>query len=488
MKSSIKMNKFLLSFILSFPFVLTAAAAQPFLKLPSIIGDHMVLQEKSEVIIYGWCDPNTTVAVETSWGQTATAKSAYDARWSVVISTPEATYEPMQIMVTTGKKVSHTIKDILIGQVWLCSGQSNMSRSVDHGVVDMKAELTDTMPQQLRLFSVTKCASPYKQNDVDGEWVVCNKKDAYWFSSVGYYFGKFLNEGIDQPVGLINASWGGSPIEVWTSKDVMGKREDMVASWQSLSFSKRKGWDIGAVYNAMIWPIKDVTLGGVIWYQGESNKENAYTYADALTLMINQWRCDFRNDSLPFYYVQIAPHSPDGRGVKNAYVREGQEKVWKTVNNVGMVCISDQVDDVTDIHPCRKLEVGRRLALMALGQTYGKKEFKYNCPTFKSVEYKKGKAIVSFNDVEGGMICKGTDVVGLEIAGEDLGFVPAKGKIDSKTNTLVVWAKEVPNPKDVRYCFSDGAIGNLFDITGLPVAPFRTDAIPFHSIETQVSK
>ena len=441
----------------------------------------MVLQESADVTIYGWCDPNTAVTVETSWGQTAKTKSAYDTRWSVTLQTPSASDKPAQIKVTTAKKVTRTVEDILIGQVWLCSGQSNMNWSAANGIQDMKDELTDNMPQEIRLFTVPKCASPHRQMDVEGEWVVCNKETAYWFSSVGYFFGKYLHEALNKPVGLINSSWGGTPVEVWTPSEVLGKREDMVASWKSLSYSQRKGWNIGVAYNAMIWPIKDVTLAGVIWYQGESNKNNADMYAEEFEMMINQWRKDFSNADLPFYYVQIAPHSRNGEGVNNAYIREAQEQVWKKVSNVGMVCISDQVDDVTDIHPRRKSEVGRRLANMALGQTYGQSGIKYNCPTFKSVEFKSGKAVVSFNDAEGGLECRGSGGVGLEIAGADLKFVPAMGMVQDKNNTLVVWSKEVRTPAAVRYCFSDGAIGNLFDTAGLPVAPFRTDAKKFNA-------
>lgn len=457
------------------------AAAQPFLRLPSIIGDHMVLRENSDVTIYGWADPGATVTVEASWGETAKSKSGYDTRWSVTLHTPQASDKPVSITLTSNKKVTRTVEDILIGQVWLCSGQSNMNWSVASGIYDMKEELTDNMPQQIRLFTVPKCAYPQRQMDVEGKWVVCNKDDAYWFSSVGYYFGKYLHEGLGQPVGLINSSWGGTPVEVWTPKEAMGKRPDMVASWKAHKLSQRAGWNIGTVYNAMIWPIRDMNLSGVIWYQGESNKSNADMYAEEFTMMIEQWRKAFRNETLPFYYVQIAPHSRTGVGIDNAYVREAQEQVWKNVSNVGMVCISDQVDDVTDIHPRRKSEVGRRLALMALGQTYGKTGFKYNCPTFKSVEYKKGKAVVSFNDAEDGLVCKGEKVVGLEIAGEDMKFYPGSGMVDGKSNTLVIWSKDVRTPAAVRYCFSDGAIGNLFDTAGLPVAPFRTDAKKFDS-------
>lgn len=455
------------------------SAAQPFLRLPSIIGDHMVLQESSEVKIFGWCDPNVNVTVQTSWGETTKIKSAYDSEWSVTLHTPAATAEPATITITTGKKVTKTIEDILIGQVWLCSGQSNMNWSAANGIVDMKEELTDDMPQQIRLFTVPKCANSYKQMDVEGKWVVCNKEDANWFSAVGYFFGKKLYDGLSQPVGLVNSSWGGTPVELWTPEEDMSKREEMVVSWQNLAYSKRSGWNIGTAYNAMIWPLRNFKFAGVIWYQGEANRNNADLYADEFTMMIHSWRKTFADENLPFYFVQIAPHARKTFSRSTSYVREAQEKVWKTVPNTGMICISDQVDDVTNIHPLYKRFVGGRLADMALAQTYGMTGFKYNCPTYKDVEYKKGKAIITFNDAEGGLVCKGDAIVGLEIAGEDMNFVPAIGKLDEKKATLTVWSKDVRVPVAVRYCFSEGAIGNIFDVAGLPLAPFRTDSVPF---------
>ena len=474
----------LLALILALSFAAITAVAQPFLRLPSIIGDHMVLQENSDVKIFGWCDPNTTVTVETSWGETAKIKSGYDTEWSVTLHTPASSDRPASLTVTTSRKVTKTVNDILIGQVWLCSGQSNMNWSAANGIVDMKEELTDKMPEQIRLFTVTKCANNYKQMDVEGKWVVCNKDDANWFSAVGYFFGKKLHESLSQPVGLINSSWGGTPVEFWTPRDVISKREDMVASWKSLAYAQRSGWNIGNAYNAMIWPLRNFKIAGVIWYQGEANKNNADLYAEEFTMMIESWRKTFSDDKLPFYFVQIAPYLRKSFGRTTAYVREAQEKVWKTVANTGMVCVSDQVDDVTNIHPRYKKEVGNRLANMALAQTYGKTGFKYNCPTFKAVEFKKGKAIVTFNDAEGGIVCNGSSVVGLEIAGADMKFVPATGMVDEKKGTLTMWSNTVREPAAVRYCFSDGEIGNLFDVAGLPVAPFRSDSVGFGSSTT----
>lgn len=455
-------------------FLLTAAgmSGQPFLRLPSIIGDHMVLQENSTVTLWGWADPNTVVTVSPSWDDPVTVKAGFDTMWEVQVQTPPATSEPQNIVFTTKRKVRVEVQDILIGQVWLCSGQSNMNYSAANGVIDMRKELEGELNPQIRLFTVTKNSTRYPQSDCDGRWEVCTPESAYWFSAVGYFFGKYLAEGLGQPVGLVHSSWGGTPVEPWTPSAVMGKNKEMTASWKE--HSKNSRWGIGTIYNAMIVPLLKTSFAGVVWYQGESNKENASMYADEFSMMIQSWRKAFRKE-LPFYFVQIAPHSGRIEGTSGAVLREQQAKVAASVPKTGMVVISDQVDDVSNIHPKYKKEVGHRLAMWALGDTYGKTGFKYRHAEMSSVEYDRSRAIVRFRNAEGGLECKGSSVAGLEICDESMEFVPAQGMIQPD-GSLVVWNKKVRRPVAVRYCFSDGAIGNLFDAEGLPVAPFRTDS------------
>ena len=301
---------------------------------------------------------------------------------------------------------------------------------------------------------------------------MCNSKSALYFSAVGYFFGKRLADELRQPVGLINSSWGGTPVEVWTPANVMDKNPQMVASWKEQP--KSRFWQIGSLYNAMIHPLRHTTFAGAIWYQGESNKTNAALYGDEFSMMIEAWRKVFRR-TLPFYFVQIAPHARTEGGTAGAVVREQQARVAATVPLTGMAVISDLVDDVTNIHPRYKQGVGDRLAGFALAEVYGKSGRKYKSPTFRQAEFRKSQVYVSFDNAEGGIVCKDGAIRGLEVCDASMKFVPAQGIIDDKSNRLVVWSKQVARPTAVRYCFSDGAIGNLFDTAGLPVAPFRSD-------------
>lgn len=447
------------------------AAAQPILRLPSVIGDHMVLQENTTVRLHGWADPNATITVTPSWGEAVTAKAGFDTAWSVELPTPSSSSEPHSITFKT-KKAEKTITDVLIGQVWLCSGQSNMNWSAANGIADMKQELTQPMNPQIRLFTVTKNSSVYPQDDCEGHWEVCDAESALYFSAVGYFFGKRLAAELGQPVGLVNSSWGGTPVEVWTPAAAMTKDAKMVASWEEYPRSKQ-GWRIGSVYNAMIAPLLKTAFAGVIWYQGESNKRNADLYGAEFRMMIENWRKAFGRQ-LPFYFVQIAPHARTEGGITGALVREQQARVAATVPGTGMAVIADLVDDVTNIHPRYKKGVGDRLANWALGEVYGRTGSKYKHASFRSAEFKRSQAIVTFDNAEGGIVCSGNAVAGLELCDASMKFVPAQGMIDG--DKLVVWSKQVARPAAVRYCFGDGTIGNLFDAAGLPVAPFRSDA------------
>lgn len=466
--------KFLLPVVAMLLAGIPAMAGEPFLRLPAVISDHMVLQADETVLIYGWADPNCDITVAPSWGEPVKVRSQYDTYWEAEIKTPKASSEAHSIVISSAKKLSRTVEDILIGQVWLCSGQSNMEWSAANGIRDMKEELKTEMNREIRLFTVTKNCAGNLQTDCVGEWRVCTPESALYFSAVGYWFGKFLAEGLDQPVGLINSSWGGTPIELWMPGSSILNRKDLVDSYKSGRYAPRKGWRVSGAYNAMIHPLAKVSIAGAIWYQGEANTYNPQYYAEEMTLMIDGWRKSFGRD-FPFYFVQIAPHGRVDGGTSKALVREQQDMAARSVPKTGMVVISDLVDDVTDIHPKYKEKVGLRLANMALGDTYGKDAGKYRHASFAGVEFKRGRAIVSFDNAEGGIVCNGSSIENLEICDAGMQFMPAQGMIGND-GKLVVWSKEVKNPVAVRYCFSDTAVGNLYDAAGLPVAPFRTDS------------
>lgn len=458
------------------------AMAQPILRLPAILGDHMVLQENTTVKIWGWADPNCTVTVTPSWGEAVVTKSHYDTSWVVQLQTPAATAEGQSIVITTNKKAKETIEDILIGQVWLCSGQSNMNWSAVHGSADMKKALEGEQYPQMRLFTVTKNCMGNLQADCDGEWIVCGDEDTKYFSAVGYFFGRHLFEKLNRPVGLINSSWGGTPIELWMSaNDVRSNKAAHEAF--TARYAKRSGWRAGGAYGAMIHPIRNFEIAGTIWYQGCSNAYNPDVYGEQQAQLIHAWRKAFGQPDMPFYLVQLAPHGREPKVGGKTLVREQQERVVREIPHTGMVTISDQVEDVTNIHPTNKKQVGVRLANWALAEVYKQDVGKYKPAMMKSVEFKGGRAIVTFDNVEGGIECRGDAVANLEIADASGVFKPAQGMIDGE-GRLLAWNKQVRKPVAVRYCFNETAVGNLFDAVGMPVAPFRSDKPAFAPLPT----
>ena len=448
--------------------------AQPILRLPSIIGDHMVLQANSNVKIWGWAEPNKEVLISPSWSQdTVRTKSTGDTKWLASIQTPAADNRTYTLTVQTQQRKIE-VKDILVGQVWLCGGQSNMNYSAAQGITDMQEELQKPMNPTIRLFTVTRNSSPWYQEECEGKWQVCNAKSALWFSAVGYFFGKTLSEALSQPVGLINASWGGSPVETWTPASSMSKEPALKGMWTKNRKSKSPyNYTIGSMYNAMIHPITNFALAGIVWYQGEANVGHT-SYADAFSLLIDSWRTRFGRD-LPFYFVQIAPYKYKHPN-SGAEIREQQARVAASKDRTGMVVVSDLVENVGDIHPRRKQEVGRRLANWALAETYGKPGSKYRHATFASITVKGQKAIIAFNNAEGGIVSDGNPAEALEICDASMVFRPARAMIDQKDGSLIVWNDAVRKPVAVRYMFSNEGIGNLKDTAGLPVAPFRTDS------------
>lgn len=455
---------------------ITVASAQPILRLPSIIGSHMVLQENSDVTLWGWAEPRNEVMIIPSWGQdTLKTKSLGDTKFSVTLRTPAASDTPYTITFKT-KFSELVVEDVLIGQVWLCGGQSNMQWSAARGIADMKAELKKPMNPQLRLFTVVNNSSAYYQEDCIGEWRVCDSGSAEWFSAVGYFFGKHLNEGIGQPVGLVNASWGGSPIETWIPASEMKHHPDLAEKWKEHGKSRGWGFRIGSMYNAMIFPILRTSFAGVIWYQGESNVNNGDRYADMFSLLIDSWRKWFKRD-LPFYFVQIAPYAKYKNKDVAAALREQQAFVAATKPKTGMVVISDLVDNINGIHPKYKNDVGLRLANHALAEVYGKEVGKYKHATYAGMKIKGNRVFVSFDNAEGGITSGGQRVETVEICDETMNFVPANAIVDEGKGMLIVWGDNIKKPVAVRYAYGNAAVGNLKDAAGLPVAPFRTDGL-----------
>ena len=438
------------------------------IRLPAVIGSHMVLQQRSEVTIWGWCDVDEQIKLKTTWDTTTyTTTGSTSAKWEIKISTPPAG-GPFEVTIEGSNKI--ILDDVLIGEVWICSGQSNMEMSMSWGLPyqDEAARATD---KNIRFFNIPRTTADYPQDDVRAEWVVCNPEDMKKFSAVAYFFGKSLRENLNVPVGLIEAAWGGTPAEAWTPADAINSNSVVKEAAAKLSPVPWGPVTAAAIYNAMVFPVTKYSIAGATWYQGEANVNAASTYSELLSTLIAAWRKSWQKD-LPFYYVQIAPYAGYGDNSSSAFLREAQTKTLKT-RNTGMVVITDLVDNINDIHPKMKKEVGNRLANYALAETYGKKDIVYRSPFYKGMRIEKDKVWLYFDNADKGLMSKGDVLNEFFIAGNDKNFVPANAKIEK--NAVIVWNKNVKTPAAVRFAFRNGAMPNLFSKQGLPVNPFRTD-------------
>jgi sialate O-acetylesterase len=461
------MKKFIYLFLLSFTFIFSTQAA---VRLPSIIGSHMVLQQKSTVKLWGWASPGEKIKINVGWDTTSYIVNANrGATWVSEIKTPAAG-GPYSITIKGSNQI--VLDDVLIGEVWVCSGQSNMEWSADQGLQQSKDESPNATNNQIRFFYVAKSTAEFPQDDLSGKWVVCNPEDMLHFSAVGYFFGKDINAKTGYPVGLINSNWGGTPAEVWTPTDVVKSDNDLRAASEKLQPSAWWPYVNGHCYNAMIYPLTNLAIAGAIWYQGESNVGTHYAYEKLFTSMIDSWRKAWGKD-FPFYFVQIAPYSYGDDNINGALLRDAQTRASYHLKT-GMVVVSDLVSDIKNIHPIDKINVSKRLANYALAETYGVTGLNYKSPVYRAHVAEKGKIRISFDNVPTTLISKnGAALTDFYVAGEDNKFVAAEAKIEGKT--VVVSSKEVKDPIAVRFGFNNTATPNLVTAEGLPVNLFRTD-------------
>lgn len=481
-------------------FVLICARAT--VRLPAVLSSNMVLQQQSEVKFWGWSEPEERFVVTTSWDHRVdSVKGNRDGKWQILLHTPAAG-GPYTIAITGANPI--VLENVLIGEVWVCSGQSNMEMCETWGLPDVKSELPSCANTNIRFFQVPRSTAVYPQENGVAQWAACDSNTLKRFSAVGYFFGKKLNKELNVPIGLIQAAWGGTPAEVWTPAELVNG--DTALKHTAERQKPRDGWPYlpGYCYNAMLAPLTSFSIAGALWYQGESNTEAPVNYSRLLTTLIGSWRKAW-NKPLSFYYVQIAPYTYDVKD-QGSLLREQEAKCMQ-LENTGMVVISDITGDTKDIHPKNKHDVGLRLANWALAETYHKKDIVYRNPTYQQMELQGDKVVLSFADVAGGLVVKELagkgeegrerpgkdgeqhgkgaerrgksaerDVKELLIAGEDRVFYPARAAVEG--NRVTVSAKEVTKPVAVRYQFSNAGIGNLFNKEGLPVAPFRTDDWP----------
>lgn len=451
------------------------------LEIPSAIGDNMVLQQNSTVNIWGYAKPKSKVSVACDWiaGKPTTVKADAEGVWIVPVAVPAASFDPHTVTIKAGKQVV-TLKNILFGEVWLCAGQSNMEWPV-RKTLDMKGQLEGKLNTNIRLLCTGRISAETPQRDIpvqegkNTKWAVCNAEDLAQFSAVGYGFGKELQEALGVPVGLVDASYGGTYVEGWMKREVIDSDAKILKDCTKIKHKVWKGKE-SHLYNANIYPIRHNSFAGVIWYQGCANVSSSPRgYAHSLEVLINSWREEFNNPTMPFYIVQLVPHTY--AGIKGAQLRESQEKVARRVEHCEIVGTMDQLDIPGDIHPRYKADVAHRLAQTALGEHYGKNVGIFRHPSYKGMAVEGNAIRVSLNHVPKGLKAEGR-INGFQLGVTDpqnekrLKFYVAEAKIEGKE--IVVTAEGVTAPKAVRYCFNED-VGNVFSVEGLPLLPFRSD-------------
>lgn len=456
-------------------------------KLPHVLASNMVLQQDSNVKLWGKAKPNAKLSVKTSWdNKTYKTTVANDSTWLVTVKTPKADNKPYQIVFNDGEKTQ--LDNILIGEVWFCSGQSNMEmpmRGFDRqplrGTNAIIAKQKPTTPIRMFITDSKKGSwfrqfSKTPQADCYGEWLDNRPENVSVTSATAYFFAQYLQDVLDVPVGLIVSTLGGAKVEPWMSREAISQFKDIKLDILNNDKKPNIWQDPCVLYNAKIAPFLNYNIKGFLWYQGESNRNNADQYRYLMEAFVKDLRGKWGLGELPFYFVQIAPYrygNPDATDA--AKLREVQALNAKEIPNSGMVCTLD-IGAPNFIHPVDKETVGTRLALLALGQTYGRKGFGYLTPTYKSMEKKDGKIYINMDNAPYGGVCPmWTSLKGFEIAGEDKVFHPAFAEVEEKTCRLAVSSKDVPNPVAVRYCYHNYAEASVFNLYGLPLTPFRTD-------------
>ncbi|MCC8095712.1 MAG: sialate O-acetylesterase [Tannerellaceae bacterium] len=452
--------------------------AQAKVKLLEILGDHMVLQQNTRVNIWGEAAPGRPIQITSSWSEEVyTGNAGSDGHWLIPVRTPAASNAPQWIRIDDGEAV--ILNDILIGEVWFCSGQSNMEMPL-RGFWNCPVEganqtiATSGTYNHIRVATIPKTAEVTPQATISGRWKVSTPEHAAEFTATGYYFAMLLNQALDVPVGLINCSWGGSSVEGWLNKEMLETYPDVDLSLAGSDRIHPMSQPM-IMYNGMLHPLTKYTIKGFLWYQGEANVGRHQTYAERLAAMVNLWRSEWQQEDLPFYYVEIAPYEY-GEGDAAAYLREAQYKAQQLIPNSGMVCTNDLVEayERMNIHPKNKRTVGERLAYMALNNTYGYKSILCRGPEYDSMEVQDGQVILSFTYADEGFN-REDGILGFEIAGADQTFYPAIAVADLDTKKIVVSSEQVTDPVAVRYGFRNYLPGNLYNIRELPVVPFRTD-------------
>ncbi len=460
-------------FLISLLCIFIVATSFSQTSLPALFSDSMVLQQQQPVAIWGSDLPGTKVIVSGSWGKEGTAVTDVKGHWKLFLQTPQAG-GPYNIEIKGSSK--RIIKNILIGEVWLCSGQSNMQMPVkgnmNQPVLGSNETILHSNNDQIRMVSAPRSPSITPLDDVKQKWIAASPATTGNFSAAAYFFAKKLQTILGVPIGIIHTSWGASTIESWMDKEALSGYKHIVIPEKLPETEANKAPTI--MYNTMLHPYIGYTIKGALWYQGEANRENAHEYQSLFSTMIGSWRKQWLQGDFPFYFVQIAPF--DYPKMNAAFLREAQLKTMQTVKNTGMVVTLD-IGEKTVIHPSQKETVGNRLAYWALAKEYGVKGVTYSGPVYKSMQKNANdRILLTFDYSEMGLTSFGKALTNFEIAGEDKIFYLAEAIISNeKAGGVIVWNTQVKNPVSVRYSFKSWVEASLFNTQGLPASSFRTD-------------
>lgn len=462
-------------FIILITLLATSTEVSAKVKLPAIFCDHMVLQQQTDAPIWGKAEPGSKIKITPSWDkQKYSTSAASDGSWMVKVKTPNAG-GPYEVAISDGSLL--ILKDVMIGEVWVCSGQSNMKMKLsgnrNQPVTGSTEAILKSSNNSIRLFDVGQKKSLEPLDDFTGQWMKCEPENVAGFSATAYFFGRMIQENLDVPVGLICSAWGGTRIEPW-----IGEKGFDGLDWINLSDKKMKNDKLSQaptiMYNAMIAPMVNFAIRGVIWYQGEANRKKPKEYEKLLPALVKNWRDEWGIGDFPFYYAQIAPF--DYKDVNSAYLRETQLNASSHIANSGMACLMDAGEEKC-IHPAKKRLAGERLAYLALARTYGKKGFECTGPVLDKMTIENSKVNLTFKHAENGFTSYGKELVNFKVAGEDKHFYPANARI-SKLGMITLSSDSVKNPVAVRYAFEDFVVGDLYNTAGFPASSFRSDDWP----------
>lgn len=468
---------YLVRFFLVFCFITFTLNSQT--KIPAFFSDNMVLQQKENVVIWGKDQPNTKIFITTSWHSFAKTVTNSQGVWKTTIKTKKASFTPENIKIQGSSTI--TLKNILIGEVWFCSGQSNMEMPLKglrkSKVLNSGKYLQIANNKNIRLFNVPRTASVLPSDDVNAEWQESDEESARNYSAIGYIFGFELYQKLNVPIGIIESSWGGTRIESWIPKQDLLKYKN-IKFFDYLPKEENKQKKPSFLFNGMIHPFQNFTLKGFLWYQGESNRSQPKTYKSYMKDLIGSWRNQWENDKLPFYFVQIAPYNykkhKKGTSIRPNLIREAQFQISQEIKNTGLAVTTD-VGDCNDIHPAKKEVIAKRLSYWALANEYKVKNLKYKSAVFKSMKVNGNKVVLNFKFSKKDYFLNAQNSKGFTIAGADKSFYNAQVIVNKNKKSITLYHPKVIKPAAVRYGFEPCFKSNLITKSGLPISIFRTD-------------